>query len=172
MGRKVALVEDEASLQVNYRDALERHGYDVSVYSNRPDALAAFEKKLPELAIIDVGLGDEAEGGFELCRQLRSMAPVLPIVFLTALDSELDTISGLRLGADDYLTKDISLAHLVARVVALFRRVDAHNQPDLPEDIVNAGELQLDMKRMIASWGSRPVSLPTLFWTMQRLPRM
>ena len=170
MGRKVALVEDEVSLQVNYRDALERHGYDVSVYSNRQEAIAAFEKKLPELAIIDVGLGDEAEGGFELCRQLRGMAPVLPIVFLTALDSELDTISGLRLGADDYLTKDISLAHLVARVVALFRRVDAHNQPDLPEDIVNAGELQLDMKRMIASWGEQPVSLSvTELWMVHSL---
>jgi len=170
MGRKVALVEDEVSLQVNYRDALERHGYDVSVYSNRQEAIAAFEKKLPELAIIDVGLGNEAEGGFELCRQLRGMAPVLPIVFLTALDSELDTISGLRLGADDYLTKDISLAHLVARVVALFRRVDAHNQPDLPEDIVNAGELQLDMKRMIASWGEQPVSLSvTELWMVHSL---
>lgn len=170
MGRKVALVEDEVSLQVNYRDALERHGYDVSVYSNRQEAIAAFEKKLPELAIIDVGLGNEAEGGFELCRQLRGMAPVLPIVFLTALDSELDTISGLRLGADDYLTKDISLAHLVARVVALFRRVDAHNQPDLPEDIVNTGELQLDMKRMIASWGEQPVSLSvTELWMVHSL---
>ena len=170
MGRKVALVEDEVSLQVNYRDALERHGYDVSVYSNRQEAIAAFEKKLPELAIIDVGLGNEAEGGFELCRQLRGMAPVLPIVFLTALDSELDTISGLRLGADDYLTKDISLAHLVARVVALFRRVDSHNQPDLPEDIVNAGELQLDMKRMIASWGEQPVSLSvTELWMVHSL---
>ena len=170
MGRKVALVEDETSLQVNYRDALERHGYDVSVYSNRQEAIAAFEKKLPELAIIDVGLGNEAEGGFELCRQLRGMAPVLPIVFLTALDSELDTISGLRLGADDYLTKDISLAHLVARVVALFRRVDAHNQPDLPEDIVNTGELQLDMKRMIASWGEQPVSLSvTELWMVHSL---
>jgi len=170
MGRKVALVEDEPSLQVNYREALERHGYEVSVFSNRPDAIAAFEKSLPELAIIDVGLGDEAEGGFELCRQLRAMAPVLPIVFLTALDSELDTISGLRLGADDYLTKDISLAHLVARVVALFRRVDAHMQPDLPEDIVTAGELQLDMKRMIASWGSVAVNLSvTELWMVHSL---
>ena len=170
MGRKVALVEDEPSLQVNYRDALERHGYDVSVYGNRQDAIAAFEKALPELAIIDVGLGDEAEGGFELCRQLRSMAPLLPIVFLTALDSELDTISGLRLGADDYLTKDISLAHLVARVVALFRRVDAHNQPDLPEDIVSAGELQLDMKRMIVTWRAQPVSLSvTELWMVHSL---
>jgi len=170
MGRKVALVEDEPSLQVNYREALERHGYDVSVYGNRQDAIAAFEVSLPELAIIDVGLGNEAEGGFELCRQLRSMAPLLPIVFLTALDSELDTISGLRLGADDYLTKDISLAHLVARVVALFRRVDAHNQPDLPEDIVKAGELQLDMKRMIALWGEEAVTLSvTELWMVHAL---
>lgn len=170
MVRTVALVEDEPSLQVNYRDALERHGYQVSVYSNRADAMSAFESKLPELAIIDVGLGDEAEGGFELCRQLRSMAPLLPIVFLTALDSELDTISGLRLGADDYLTKDISLAHLVARVVALFRRVDAHNQPELPEDLVTAGELQLDMKRMTATWKEEAVALSvTELWMVHAL---
>lgn len=170
MGRKVALVEDEPSLQVNYRDALERHGYDVSVHSNRLDALAAFEISLPELAIIDVGLGDEAEGGFELCRQLRTMAPLLPIVFLTALDSELDTISGLRLGADDYLTKDISLAHLVARVVALFRRVDAHNQPDLPEDIIKAGALELDLKRMAAVWNGDVVTLSvTELWMVHAL---
>lgn len=170
MSKKVALVEDEPSLQMNYRDALEKHGYEVSVYSNRLDAIAAFESELPDLAIIDVGLGNEAEGGFELCRQLRSMAPLLPIVFLTALDSELDTISGLRLGADDYLTKDISLAHLVARVVALFRRVDAHNQPDLPEDIVQAGELQIDMKRMTVTWGSEAVTLSvTELWMVHAL---
>lgn len=170
MGRRVALVEDEPSLQVNYREALERHGYDVVVYSNRPDAIAAFETSLPDLAIIDVGLGNEAEGGFELCRQLRSMAPLLPIVFLTALDSELDTISGLRLGADDYLTKDISLAHLVARVVALFRRVDAHNQPDMPEDILTTGKLQLDMKRMSAVWDNEVVTLSvTELWMVHAL---
>ena len=170
MGKKIALVEDEPSLQVNYCQALERHGYEVSVYSNRPDAIAAFNIDLPDLAIIDVGLGSEAEGGFELCRQLRTMAPLLPIIFLTALDSELDTISGLRLGADDYLTKDISLAHLVARVVALFRRVDAHNQPDLPEDIVKAGELQIDMKRMIATWSGMAVTLPvTELWMIHAL---
>lgn len=170
MGRKIALVEDEPSLQVNYSGALERHGYEVSVYSNRKEAISAFELSLPELAIIDVGLGNEAEGGFELCRQLRGMAPLLPIVFLTALDSELDTISGLRLGADDYLTKDISLAHLVARVVALLRRVDAHNQPDAPEDIIKAGELQLDMKRMQALWCDEAITLSvTELWMVHAL---
>ena len=170
MRRKIALVEDEPSLQENYRQALERHGYEVLVYDNRIDAIAAFQQGLPELAIIDVGLGDEAEGGFELCRQLRGMAPLLPIVFLTALDSELDTISGLRLGADDYLTKDISLPQLVARVVALFRRIDAYNQPEMPEDVISVGDLHLDMKRMLALWRSLPVALSvTEIWMVHAL---
>jgi len=170
MSRKIALVEDEPSLQINYREALESHGYDVSVYGNRADAVAAFKHELPQLAIIDVGLENEPEGGFELCRQLRNMAPTLPIIFLTALDSELDTISGLRLGADDYLTKDTSLAHLLARVVALFRRVDAHSQPDLPEELVAAGDLQLDMKRMTVQWKQELVPLSvTELWMVHSL---
>lgn len=172
MRREIAIVEDEPALQANYREVLERCGYDVSTYESRGKAMSAFRDKLPELAIIDVGLGDEIEGGFELCRELRSMAPTLPIVFLTARDSELDTISGLRLGADDYLTKDISLEHLVARVVALFRRLDAFNQPDLPEDIVCTGELSVDLKRMSASWKSAPVALSvTELWMVHALAR-
>jgi len=170
--KSVAIVEDEPALQENYRQALERAGYSVSVYDNRPDAIASFRQRLPELAIIDVGLGDEIEGGFELCRELRSIAPQLPIVFLTARDSELDTISGLRLGADDYLTKDISLSHLVARVVALFRRVDALTQPDLPEDTIEAGDLTVDLKRMAATWIGHPVALSvTELWMVHALAR-
>lgn len=172
MKKRVAIVEDEPALRENYQQALERAGYSVSVHATRADAIAAFSERLPQLAIIDVGLGDEIEGGFELCRELRSMAPQLPIVFLTARDSELDTISGLRLGADDYLTKDISLAHLVARVVALFRRVDALTQPDLPEDIVESGALILDLKRMTATWREQPVALSvTEFWMVHALAR-
>lgn len=172
MRREIAIVEDEPALQANYSEVLERYGYAVSIYGNRIDAMTAFRLKLPELAIIDVGLGDEIEGGFELCRELRSMAPTLPIVFLTARDSELDTISGLRLGADDYLTKDISLEHLVARVVALFRRLDAFSQPDLPEDIVTTGDLSIDLKRMSANWKSAAVALSvTELWMVHALAR-
>ena len=172
MRREVAIVEDEPALQANYRDVLERHGYDVVTYESRTDAMSAFKSKLPELAIIDVGLGDEIEGGFDLCRELRSIAPTLPIVFLTARDSELDTISGLRLGADDYLTKDISLEHLVARVVALFRRLDAFNQPDLPEDTIAVGDLLIDLKRMSASWKASAVGLSvTELWMVHALAR-
>ncbi len=172
MKKSVAIVEDEPALQENYRQALERAGYSVTVHDTRATAIAAFSERLPQLAIIDVGLGDEIEGGFELCRELRSMAPQLPIVFLTARDSELDTISGLRLGADDYLTKDISLAHLVARVVALFRRVDALTQPDLPEDTIESGDLIVDLKRMTASWKDQPVALSvTELWMVHALAR-
>lgn len=170
--KSVAIVEDEPALQENYRQALERAGYSVTVHGTRSQAIAAFTERLPQLAIIDVGLGDEIEGGFELCRELRTMAPQLPIVFLTARDSELDTISGLRLGADDYLTKDISLAHLVARVVALFRRVDALTQPDLPEDTIESGDLTVDLKRMTASWRQQPVALSvTELWMVHALAR-
>ena len=104
MPHHIAIIEDEPAIAANYRDALQRQGFRVSLFSNRESANTAFSRQLPDLAIIDVGLGDDIEGGFELCRELRSRCPELPIVFLTARDSELDIISGLRLGADDYLT--------------------------------------------------------------------
>ena len=125
MGRRIAIVEDEAAIRANYADAFTRQGYAVSAYADRPSALAAFRERLPELAIIDIGLGNEPEGGFTLCAELRALSQRLPIIFLTARDSDFDVVSGLRLGADDYLTKDISLPHLMARIAALFRRLDA-----------------------------------------------
>ena len=94
----------------------------------RQDALKSFDARLPDLVVIDINLGEEVEGGFELCRELRARSTQLPIIFLTARESELDIVSGLRLGADDYLTKRISLEHLLARVTALLRRVDALTQ--------------------------------------------
>ena len=115
--------------------------------------MAALQRRLPDLVIIDVGLGDDVEGGFDLCRELRSLSRSLPIIFLTARDSDLDVISGLRLGADDYLTKDISLQHLVARVVALFRRVEALSGARVPRSSCwNEGPLKFSVERMEVSW--------------------
>lgn len=172
MKRRIAVVEDEAAIRENYRAVLTRYGYDVSLYCNRPEALQAFRQQLPELAIIDVGLEDEVEGGFELCRELRSMAPQLPIIFLTARDSEFDAISGLRLGADDYLTKDISLEHMVARIVALFRRMDSLKQSQTDSQQVIEGPLVLDLDRMTAVWKETPVSLTlTEFWLVYALAK-
>jgi len=172
MPHHIAIVEDEASIAANYRDTLQRQGFRVSLFQDRAAASHAFSRELPDLAIIDVGLGDEVEGGFELCRDLRSRCPELPIVFLTARDSELDIISGLRLGADDYLTKDISQAHMLARIVALFRRVQALRSPVLDEHIVQRGPLSLNLERMTSQWQSRPVDLTvTEFWIVHALAR-
>ncbi len=74
MGRKIAIVEDEEAIRENYAVAFRRQGYDVLTYEDRSGALEAFEDRLPDLAIVDVGLGDEVEGGFDLCRQLRSIS--------------------------------------------------------------------------------------------------
>jgi two-component system OmpR family response regulator len=172
MQRHIAIVEDEASIRRNYEDALRRYGYHVSGFATRADALAAFQRRLPDLVIIDVGLGDEPEGGFELCRELRSLSKGLPIIFLTARDSDLDVISGLRLGADDYLTKDISLQHLIARVVALFRRVEALSGHGSGEQLLQRGLLSFSLERMEVSWKSRPVDLTvTEFWIIHSLIR-
>lgn len=165
MPKTIAIVEDEAAIAANYRDALQRVGYNAVLYSSRPEAQAAFDKSLPDLAIIDIGLGDEIEGGFELCRDLRARAPELPIVFLTARDSELDVISGLRLGADDYLTKDIGQAHMLARITALFRRVEALRKPTQSDDLVRRGELCINQQTMTTQWKNQAVNLTvTEFW--------
>ena len=170
--RRIAIVEDEAAIRANYAEALARQGYEVAAYAGRPEALAAFRTRLPDLAVIDIGLGDEPEGGFELCRELRAMSPRLPIIFLSARDSDFDIVSGLRLGADDYLTKDISLPHLLARIAALFRRIDVLGEPEAQEEVLERGPLKLDAKRINASWNAVPVELTlTEFWMVHTLAK-
>ncbi|MBV8806063.1 MAG: proteobacterial dedicated sortase system response regulator [Sinobacteraceae bacterium] len=172
MKRTVAIVEDEPAIRDNYAAAFTREGYVVRTYANRKEAMTAFTARLPDLAVIDISLEEEPEGGFELCRQLRALSAELPIIFLTARDSELDAVSGLRLGADDFLTKDLSLAHLVARVNALFRRVDALRRPTEDTQIVRRGPLTLDAERMQVEWDGKVVLLSlTEFWIVYALAR-
>ncbi|HEX8755103.1 MAG TPA: proteobacterial dedicated sortase system response regulator [Steroidobacteraceae bacterium] len=173
MKRLIAIVEDEPAIRDNYAAAFTREGYVVRTYGNRAQAMAAFAARLPDLAVIDISLEDEPEGGFELCRQLRALSVELPIIFLTARDSELDAVSGLRLGADDFLTKDLSLAHLIARVNALFRRVDALRKPPGGEEQkLRRGPLALDVERMRAEWDGKVVLLSlTEFWIVHALAR-
>src|SRR5882672_9718684 len=84
MPRRIAIVEDDAAIRANTADALKKHGYEVSAYAARGEALGAFRARLPDLALIDIGLGDEPDGGFALCRELRALSPALPILCLTA----------------------------------------------------------------------------------------
>ena len=143
MSRRIAIVEDEPAIRDNYAEVFRRQGYDVSTFAERDGALSSLRERLPDVAILDIGLGSDVEGGFDLCRELRGLSTTLPIIFLTARDSDLDTISGLRLGADDYLTKDISLPHLLARVAALLRRVEALRQPEDASRVMRQLGLQL-----------------------------
>ncbi|MDX1757371.1 MAG: proteobacterial dedicated sortase system response regulator [Marinobacter sp.] len=173
MKRHLALIEDEAAIRENYRDAFERRGYQVSAYGDRHHAFRALRTGLPDLAIIDVGLGDDPDGGFQLCQDLRQLSPTLPIIFLTARDSDVDTVHGLRLGADDYVSKDMSLDHLLARITALLRRADAWAESLQQRDaLLQRGRLSLNVDRMTVAWDGQPVELTvTEFWMLHALAK-
>jgi two-component system OmpR family response regulator len=172
MPKLIAIVEDDEAIRNNYAAALSRQGYRVQGYADRLSALAAFDLHLPDLVVIDVNLGEEVEGGFDLCRELRARSLELPIIFLTARDSELDAISGLRLGADDYLTKAISVAHLAARVTALLRRVEALVNVSMTEERLQRGDLTLFVDRLAATWHDQPINLTlTEFWLIHALAK-
>lgn len=172
MARRIAIVEDDATIRANYADALRKHGYEVSSYADHAQSIAAFRTRLPDLALLDIGLGSDVDGGFALCQELRAMSASLPIIFLTARDSDFDMVSGLRMGADDYLTKNVSLPHLLARVSALFRRAELVQQPDRAEDILARGQIKIDMKRFAVTWAAQPVDLTlTEFWIVHALAK-
>ncbi len=173
MSRTIAIVEDDPDQRENYADALLANGYQVTAYGNRPEALAGMRHSLPDLVILDIMLDDEMDGGFDLCRDLRAIAPKLPIIFLTARDSDIDRVSGLRLDAWDYLTKPVNLQFLSVRVSSLFRIVDTlHTQTTELEAVLRLGALQLDPNSMSVRWNGKEVNLTlTEFWLVESLAR-
>ncbi|MGB7301455.1 MAG: response regulator [Burkholderiaceae bacterium] len=173
MAKRVFIVEDEPAIRDNLSDAMRRHGYEVTGFADRGSALAASAERPPDLAVIDVGLGDEPEGGFELCRWYREQFPALPILILSARDSDIDVVSGLRLGADDYVTKSVSLPHLMARVTALFRRAELSGQPGPEDSELQRGSLAMNVPRFQAAWQGSPLDLTvTEFWILHALARV
>lgn len=170
MAKRILIVEDEPIIRENYVQALRHAGYEVQSAADRMSAEKVMASRLPDLAILDVCLGDDPEGGFELCRNLRHRSTTLPIIFLTALDSELDRISGIRLDADDYLTKDVSMQYLLARIAALFRRTDALSAPAEESTTIEQGLLKLDLDRLDCFWSEQKVPLTlTEFWIVHAL---
>lgn len=171
MPRRIAIVEDDEELRLNYAEALSREGYEVRSYGTKSEAEKAFAAELPDMAILDIKLEDELEGGFELCRFLRAKSEVLPIIFLTALTSDVDRVSGLRLGATDYLFKNMTtLEFLPVRVSSLFRVIDAWKKPFDREESLKIGHLVVDEERMEVTWAGRSVSLTlTEYWILHEL---
>jgi len=150
--RTIAVVEDEQDQRENCVDALRKHGYRVESYAGRAEALEDFGAVRPDLTILDVILGDEMNGGFDLCRELLRRTPAHPVIFLTTRVDEISQISGLTLGAWDYLSKPVSLRVLAEKVGTLLRLADARGTADTPERRVRIGELELDEERMQVRW--------------------
>jgi len=158
MTRHIAIVEDDTELRKNYAEALQREGYQVSAYRNRPEAEEAFAIKLPDMAILDIMLEDERDGGFTLCKILRTKSDILPIIFLTALNSDIERVSGMRLGATDYMLKDTTtLDFLPVRVSSLFRYLDAVSKPNDDDISLVCGPLTLYADRMEITWNNNPM---------------
>ena len=162
MAKRIAIVEDDPDQRNNYVDAITKKGYDVTAYSSRAEAIAGFERDLPELAILDIILGDEVDAGFEICRDLLSRSPTLPVIFLTERITEIDKISGLRLGAWDYLPKPISLDYLAERISSLLRINEARGQSQTPGNNSSAkmvGDMSIDQEALLVSWKGQPINL-------------
>ncbi len=167
--KHIVIVEDEVDLLANYQAALQQQGYRVTGLKSRQQAESLFQQQLPDLAILDIGLGDEPDAGFDLCRNLRQQSAKLPILILTARDHEVDVVSGLRLGADDYLSKDISMPHLLARVAGLFRRSELS---DSKPKQWQQGPLTVLTDNLQVQWHNQTVPLTvTEFWMVQSLAR-
>jgi len=174
MSYRISIVEDDPQLQENYVKALTCEGYEVSAYTGKQEAVEAFETRLPDLVILDIMLGEEMDAGFELCRHLRTLSPAVPVIFLTARNSDIDRVSGLRLGAWDYLTKDVTtLDFLPARISAMFRTVEILRSGNSGSDnVIKHLHLFIDEARKEVCWQNQPVMLTlTEFWILLAIAR-
>ena len=142
MARTILVVDDETTLRETLVDALEAEGFQVVAAADGREALTRFRADRPDLVLLDLMLPELS--GVEVCRIIRAESSV-PIIMLTAKDSELDKVVGLELGADDYVTKPFSLRELTARIRALFRRAEQAVALDGPPAVVDLGSVQADL---------------------------
>ncbi len=152
---KVLIVEDEDSVSDPLQFLLRREGFDTAVATTGPDALAEFERNGADIVLLDLML--PGMSGTEVCRALRARSTV-PVIMVTARDTEIDKVVGLELGADDYVTKPYSSRELVARVRAVLRRRVADDEP--LELVLQAGPIRMDVERHTVMVADKEVSLP------------
>jgi DNA-binding response OmpR family regulator len=142
MARTILVVDDETTLRETLVEALELEGYRAIPAADGREALARFRAERPDLVLLDLMLPELA--GVEVCRILRAESAV-PIIMLTAKDSEVDKVVGLELGADDYVTKPFSLRELTARIRAIFRRAEQLSAAEAPPPLVEVGRVRVDL---------------------------
>jgi two-component system response regulator RegX3 len=152
---RILVVEDEISFSDPLSYLLRKEGYEVSVAETGPDALEDFDRAGADLVLLDLML--PGLSGTEVCRALRQRSNV-PVIMLTAKDSEIDKVVGLELGADDYVTKPYSSRELLARIRAVLRR--RQEPEDLLPSTLEAGPVRMDVERHVVSVAGRPTQLP------------
>ncbi|MDO5503757.1 MAG: response regulator transcription factor [Actinomycetia bacterium] len=152
---RILLVEDEASFSEPLSYLLSKEGYDVAVAETGPDAVSMFDADGADLVLLDLML--PGMSGIDVCRAVRARSNV-PIIMLTAKDSEIDKVVGLELGADDYVTKPYSSRELLARIKAVLRRLA--EPEDLLPSTVESGPVRMDVERHVVSVGGEQVNLP------------
>ena len=172
MKQTIAIVEDDAQQRSYYADALRSNDYNVQEYEDRQQAIDAFEKELPDLALLDIALKSDVGGGYEICRYLKQRDASLPVVFLTSRGDELDKIYGLQLGAWDYQTKPVSLEYLIVRIESFFQIKQLSSEVNNSglnagfNSINNkkSGDLTINTKSMQCFWKEKEINLtPTEF---------
>jgi DNA-binding response OmpR family regulator len=151
---KVLIVEDDPSMAVALRDGFEYEGYQVQVARDGTEGLRLASGKELDLIILDVMLPNLS--GLDVCKQLRNSGSDLPIIMLTARGQEIDKVLGLKIGADDYVTKPFSFMELMARVEALLRR---SKKPEGNLHVVRFGDVMLDFRRFEAFKQDQPIAL-------------
>lgn len=154
---KILLVEDERSIAEGLKVSLESEGFQVGWAKDGNEALSAWERARPDLIVLDLML--PGVSGTEVCRTIRAHSDV-PIIMLTARDTEVDRVVGLEIGADDYLTKPFSTRELIARIRAILRRAPLGASTALDEAPVEASGVRVDRARHEVTVDDRPVELP------------
>jgi len=157
MKKRILVIEDEPSLSMAIRDELEFEGFEASVVEDGSAGLDRIIAEAPDLAILDLML--PGKSGFEICREVRGRGLNTPIIMLTARAQEVDRVRGLELGADDYVIKPFSLAELVARVRAVLRRTQGASRSTGAPEILQVGELRLDVRKQEAFVARRQIEL-------------
>jgi two-component system response regulator RegX3 len=153
---RILVVEDEQSFSDALSFMLRKEGFDVSVAADGHSALDTFHREGADIVLLDIML--PGIPGTEVCRQIRNVSQV-PIIMVTAKDSEIDKVVGLELGADDYVTKPFSSRELVARIRAVMRR-RGPEQPAASDSTLAAGSIVMDVDRHVVTVAGQPVKLP------------
>jgi two-component system response regulator RegX3 len=153
---KILVVEDEETLAEAISFLLSKEGFEVEIAEDGPAAVAAFEKNGADLILLDLML--PGLSGTEVCRQIRAKSSV-PIIMLTAKDSEIDKVVGLEIGADDYVTKPYSSRELIARIRAVLRRGEL-GDATVVDGVLSVGPIRLDSDRHVISVNNEQVALP------------